>query len=704
MDSIATASSVERNFLSWILTDPEGAKLASEAKLHPSAFVSRDEPPFRLGKQMYALNQVLYTVLTDFLGRTGVAPTRVQLESYCTEKDPSGELAKRLLARYDEVAAQGKPDEKAAELTLKKMLRAVSGRRLAKHSSKKWKPQEFAPSDDSQFDLVGNSVYKVVQSKSGSDRRLVTATAPEVASISIEANGQRYADVRWQLPNGKWHHETVPLEQLSDSYSIRKLSSFGLDVTSRTAGDLVDYVREVRLLHQDRIPEITRIRTSGWHNINSEDLFALSPKAILTRGGLDLPVEFAGSGEVFASIRQGGTLKGWKQTANSLADYPLMLVAFAASMATPFLKRVFELQGNPVIEFAGRSSKGKTSALQAAASVWGDPGEAPRYIRQWNGTPFAIQKMLSQIWDLPVMLDESTYSNALLRPSEVIYAFSNGQAKTLGRADGELRDSPRFSGTLFSTGERSLVTAASTDGIHARTFLFVEPPLGEDNHEFASTFKAKIVRDFGWAGPELIGAYLADQAGITAKLRRWHGKARIAYKSRSESDLERRKAEFFAAFGAIAQWAADVLDLRWDIPTTMREAWRMLESQRQTLHYFTAINSLIDWCITNEQLFEGSPRAGGYSKRIGRLIGSGKGEDTVPSFAVLRDQAEKVLKEVGYDLEAVLPYWVAEGWLDTDPERKTKKVRINGQPASCIQFSRKIMAERGAGVEEDAET
>ncbi len=96
------------------------------------------------------------------------------------------------------------------------------------------------------------------------------------------------------------------------------------------------------------------------------------------------------------------------------------------------------------------------------------------------------------------------------------------------------------------------MTAASTDGIHARTFLFSEPPLGEDNNEFASRFKSQIVRDFGWAGPALIEAFLADQAGVKTKLLTYFNAARTAYKSRSASDLERRKAECSSQHSALS--------------------------------------------------------------------------------------------------------------------------------------------------------
>src|SRR5262249_34394901 len=125
---------------------------------------------------------------------------------------------------------------------------------------------------------------------------------------------------------------------------------------------------------------VTVVRRTGWHTIEGEHVFALPGECIgakrAGRGLLD--------GAAHGPYETKGSLPDWRDGVAALArGHVIPMLAISTALAGPVL-HLAEFEGGGVNLF-GQSSRGKTTCLQAAASVWGR-GAAPGYLRAWRAT------------------------------------------------------------------------------------------------------------------------------------------------------------------------------------------------------------------------------------------------------------------------------------------------------------------------------
>lgn len=78
---------------------------------------------------------------------------------------------------------------------------------------------------------------------------------------------------------------------------------------------------------------------------------------------------------VLQAYRCGGDIEPWREVAQELGDYPTATFGVAAAFV-PFLLNDLDLPQNPIVDYAGISSSGKTTLLRFIASAWGYPPEA----------------------------------------------------------------------------------------------------------------------------------------------------------------------------------------------------------------------------------------------------------------------------------------------------------------------------------------
>src|SRR5262249_38456983 len=98
-----------------------------------------------------------------------------------------------------------------------------------------------------------------------------------------------------------------------------------------------------------------------------------------------------------------------------------------------------------------QSSKGKTTLLQMAASVWGRGG-TPGYVRSWRATANGLEGAAASATDTALILDELSVVEAR-DAAAAIYGLANGSGKARAGRDGSLRE-PRSWRVLFiSSGE-----------------------------------------------------------------------------------------------------------------------------------------------------------------------------------------------------------------------------------------------------------
>ena len=264
--------------------------------------------------------------------------------------------------------------------------------------------------------------------------------------------------LRWQDPDGVTHEETIPRElALGEGAELaRVLVRRGLWVAPDDVRrkKLVAYLASVRVAGRAR--SVERV---GWHG----SAFVLPDETFGEEIGgerayLALELEHA--------FRVRGTVEDWqREVARHARGNSRLSFALSCAFAAPLLGRLGMESGG--FHFCGQSSKGKTTCIEAAGSVWG----GPVYRETWRATANGLEAIALSHCDCLLILDEQ--GQALPREAgEVAYLLANGMDKVRARKTLEGRPRRRWQTLFLSTGEVTLADKMREDG---RT-----PKVGQD--------------------------------------------------------------------------------------------------------------------------------------------------------------------------------------------------------------------------------
>ena len=163
--------------------------------------------------------------------------------------------------------------------------------------------------------------------------------------------------------NGRFGAALVDATTISTSQAIVQLRSIGVRVTSENARNLVIFLSEFISANINRIPVLQSTSHLGWKN-DSFNSFIPYDGNIIFDGEADYK-------EIFEAIECKGDYEKWKDVIKDAMQNEYTrayIVASFASVLVPILKKL------PfVVHLRSRSGTGKTVALYAAMSVWGNP-------------------------------------------------------------------------------------------------------------------------------------------------------------------------------------------------------------------------------------------------------------------------------------------------------------------------------------------
>ena len=155
----------------------------------------------------------------------------------------------------------------------------------------------------------------------------------------------------------------------------------------------------------------------------------------------------------------------------------------------------------------GQSSRGKTTCLQAAASVWGR-GATPGYVRAWRATANGLEGAAAQSTDTVMVLDELGMVDAR-DAAQAFYGLANGAGKQRAGRDGSPREPKSWRVLFLSSGELPVDAKLSeTPGRKARAGQLVR--LLDVPADRGARFRRVRQRRAGWRRG---GAREVNQAG-----------------------------------------------------------------------------------------------------------------------------------------------------------------------------------------------
>lgn len=252
----------------------------------------------------------------------------------------------------------------------------------------------------------------------------------------IPAFTQSYSGSAWGVVicwldfNGDQRELPVPNHRLTESGGTlaSELSGRGLHVRHNKTRLLLDYLSS--FLPERRIKSVSQL---GWLEAEED-----KPPGFVTFEqtiGLDDPGKIIFQPEAFSptinSMHAKGELATWQEfVAKKCAGEPLLVFSLCVAMAGPLQKLVGGDCGG--FHLYGESSKGKTTALQCGASVWGcgaDPSTNEHsFINRWNSTGNAFEATAAAHNDCLLCLDELATCDSQ-EFDKVIYNLMGGKGK-----------------------------------------------------------------------------------------------------------------------------------------------------------------------------------------------------------------------------------------------------------------------------------
>jgi putative DNA primase/helicase len=381
-------------------------------------------------------------------------------------------------------------------------------------------PSKYTSVDPYQMDDTGLFV-KVTKDKGDKQTtESIFISGPfEILGRVRDPKGEGWARLlRWNDKDNRVHSHLVSDAELHGDLSVlcANLAGLGLQIaTGQNRRHLVHYLNDV-----DVKSRVTMVRTTGWHDIGTEKIFALPDETIGCVEGESVIIQ----GGTTALFESRGTLADWQNGVGSLvAGHSRPVFATSAAFAGSLLK-LLGLEGGG-FNFDGQSTRGKTTTVKAAASVWGK-GDSPGFVRPWRSTANALEATAAMHTDAFLPLDELSVADAKDLAAGV-YQLTGGTGKGRSARDGSLRQSLTWRVMVVSTGELRLTDKLIEGHQRARAGqevrlvdipadagkgfgVFDNGGAANDPKTLADNIQTAAQTAYGTAGPEFVRRLIAE--------------------------------------------------------------------------------------------------------------------------------------------------------------------------------------------------
>ena len=301
--------------------------------------------------------------------------------------------------------------------------------------------------------------------------------------------------------DGQWSRAIYPRSTVFTSRNITALADLGCTITSENAKQVVSFLAALEAENIDIIQKADSTSTFGWQ----------TKGRFLPGHGDDIVLDIEPSLRGWAAAyHAAGTFDGWVDTMQPHRSRDKFRFILAASFAAPLL-RILQQRIFFVYNWGG-SKGGKTAALKAALSAWGDP---ERLMVNFNATQVALERMAGFYNDLPLGIDERQLAGQKQENLEkIVYMIASGTGRARGSKGGGLQALNTWRTVALTTGEEPLSTDTTQTGVSTRVLEIYGGPF--DDEKSASLMHQQAPVNCGWAGPEFISRLLeTDERTIT---------------------------------------------------------------------------------------------------------------------------------------------------------------------------------------------
>lgn len=294
-----------------------------------------------------------------------------------------------------------------------------------------------------------------------------------------------------------WHSIITQRSMVFQNSKIGMLADRGLTINSEMSKQMVKFLAAMENENLELMQLVKSTDHLGWIAGNK-----FYPGMA---DGIVLDIDPASAVTVNA-YRESGEFEVWKSAMEHYRQHPIFRFILAAGFASPMLNvlkhRVF------AIHSWGESRGGKTAALKAALSIWGDP---ETLITSFNATRVGLERMAGLYADLPLGIDERQVMGDKQGVIEsLLYMLGEGKGRIRGAKAGGIQATKTWQTIILTTGEEPFSTSSSHTGINTRVLEIWGKPIPVEKE--ARKIYPVIGDNYGWAGPMFIRRLIGEIA------------------------------------------------------------------------------------------------------------------------------------------------------------------------------------------------
>ncbi|MEM6742958.1 MAG: DUF927 domain-containing protein [Pseudomonadota bacterium] len=395
------------------------------------------------------------------------------------------------------------------------------------------------------YRLREDGVYRRVEDKDGKPIWIWLCSPIQVLALPRDRHGRGWGRLLEVTdPDGRKHRWSAPMRLFAgDGTELRAvLMDLGFDLAPGPAARAATMEMLSRWRPGARALTAERL---GWVD-ETLSAFVLGDGRVL--GDAEVVYQSDHAPGVAEAMRPAGTLQRWRDKVASLCvDNPLVMTAVSLAFSGPLLEPLAQDGGG--LHLRGASSRGKSTALRVAASVWG----GPRLVQSWRATSNGLEGVAAAFNGALLALDEMGEVSGR-EAGAAAYMLANGTGKARASRVGTARPAARWRVAVLSSGELSLADKVAEAGGRAaagqevrlldipaterRFGAFDELHGAEEGAAFSDRVRAATAANHGTVGPTFVERLLDDLEGGVATVRTFRDRSRTLAKERFRLEAE----------------------------------------------------------------------------------------------------------------------------------------------------------------------
>lgn len=467
---------------------------------------------------------------------------------------------------------------------------------------------------------------------------------------------------------GEWRKITVNKEVCADNSAIVKtLGKYAIDITSENARYLVQYISDCIGFNPAVLKPRQSINRLGW----TGNAFMPYAEDIVFDGGPEYE-------PVYRNIRENGDYETWRSHCLGLRKNRIVRLAFAASAASVLIEKVHAL---PFVfhVWSGESGTGKTVAIMAAMSIWGNP-KMGGLVKTMNTTKVGIMRSAAFLHSIPFAGDElqTMKDRWTTNFDQLIYQITEGVDKVRGKARGGIEETMTWHNSFLFTGEEPITKANSRSGSKNRV---IEVEATEQLIENGNQTVSILLANHGFAGHKII-EYLqgADQEALWQEYKDYFDRL-------CQMDTTEKQAMAMACILIADRILTDLIFTE-ESPLTVKDVSLYLRSAKEVDIAGRAYEAVLNWIAKNPVRFQNPslPEAVNKGEVWGKIDLPDR-PSVSPVASVNKDVLCDFLEHSGFDYAAVSRKWAAEGHLIRNSQGKfIHNTKVFGIKANYVKI------------------